>query len=79
MTYQKSYLCHHLHLPVSGSQQRPLSWRLREFMYVDMILRSCHLLPLYESEMLSSKATHVNSLDVFRAYYVNKFELAWEG
>ncbi len=46
---------------------------LMDFIYVHMILWNCHLIPMYGSEVLSRNITHVTSLDVFQAYYVNKF------
>jgi hypothetical protein len=46
---------------------------LVDFIRVDTILRSCHLLPLYGDAMLSRDITHDNSLDVFKTYYLNKY------
>ena len=46
---------------------------LMDFIRVDTILRSCHLLPMYGTEIVSSNMTHATSLDDFRVYYVNKF------
>ena len=46
---------------------------LMDFIDIGTILRSCHLLPVYGKEMISSHITHETSLDAFRAYYVNKF------
>jgi hypothetical protein len=43
---------------------------LGDFVCVDTLLRSCHLLPLSRNEMLSSKVTHLHSLDILGAYYV---------
>jgi hypothetical protein len=44
-----------------------------DFICIDAILRSCHLLPIYGREMISGNITYATSLDVFQAYYVNKF------
>lgn len=46
---------------------------LMNFIYVNTIVRNCHLIPVYGNEMLSRNITHVTSLDVFRTYYLNKF------
>ncbi len=46
---------------------------LIDFIYIHMILWNCHLIPMYRSEVLSRNITHVTSLDVFQAYYINKF------
>jgi hypothetical protein len=46
---------------------------LVDFIRVNTILRSCHLLPLYGNKMLSRDITHNNSLDVFKTYYLNKY------
>ena len=41
--------------------------------YIDAIVRSCHLLPIYGRGMVPRQVTHMTSLDCFQAYYVNKF------
>jgi hypothetical protein len=46
---------------------------LVDFICVNTILRSCHLLPLYGDKVLSRDITHDNSLDVFKTYYLNKY------
>ena len=45
---------------------------LIDFIYIDTILRSCHLLPIY-GDMVPSDITHVSSLNDFKSFYVNKF------
>jgi hypothetical protein len=54
-------------------KKRPDGSPFMDFICIDKILRSCHLLPIYGSEMISSDITHVTSLDMFQAYYVNKY------
>ena len=46
---------------------------LMDFIFVDTILQSCHLLPMYEEVMISSDITHMTSLTNFKIFYVNKF------
>jgi hypothetical protein len=46
---------------------------LMDFIHIDAIVQSCHLLPIYGREMVSRKVTHMTSLDCFQSYYVNKF------
>lgn len=46
---------------------------LVDFICVNTILRSCHLLPLYGNKTLSRDITHDDSLDVFKTYYLNKY------
>jgi len=47
--------------------------RLMDFISIDTILRSCHLLPIYGKEMVPRDITHVTSLESFQVFYVNKF------
>ena len=44
-----------------------------DFIFVDMILQSCHLLPMYGEVTILSDVTHVTSLTNFKIFYVNKF------
>ena len=44
-----------------------------DFIFVNAILRSCHLLPIYGGEMVPSGISHVTCLEDFRVFYVNKF------
>lgn len=46
---------------------------LVDFIYIDTILRCCHLLPVYGKDMIPDDITDATSLDNFRQYYVNKF------
>ena len=43
-----------------------------DFIPINTILQSCQLLPMYGTDMISSKITHMTSLDIFQVYYVNK-------
>ena len=44
-----------------------------DFIFIDTILRSCHLLPMYREVTILSNVTHVTSLTNFKIFYVNKF------
>ena len=46
---------------------------LMDFIFVDTILRSCHLLPMYREVTILSDVTHMTSLTNFKIFYVNKF------
>ena len=46
---------------------------LMDFIFIDTILRSCHLLPMYGEVMIPSDVTHVTSFTNFKIFYVNKF------
>lgn len=41
--------------------------------HIDSLIRAAHLIPLYGPNPLPSNFDHSNSLDAFRAYYVNKY------
>ncbi|KAK7681444.1 hypothetical protein QCA50_015536 [Cerrena zonata] len=41
--------------------------------HIDSLVRAAHLIPRYGSEFIPSNFDHFDSLDAFRAYYVNKF------
>ena len=43
------------------------------FIYVDVIVKSCQLLPVYGRGMIPRQVNHMTSLNCFQAYYVNKF------
>jgi hypothetical protein len=43
-----------------------------DFICVEAIVRSCHLLPIFGKEIVSSDITHLTSLNVYQLYYVNK-------
>jgi hypothetical protein len=47
--------------------------RLMDFISIDTILQSCHLLPIYGKEMVLRDITHVKSLESFQVFYINKF------
>lgn len=44
-----------------------------DFIYIDAIVRSCQLLPIYGRGMIPRQVTHMTSLNCFQTYYVNKF------
>jgi len=44
-----------------------------EVVHVDCILRGAHLIPVYGHNRLPIDIQHTNSLDIFQAYYVNKY------
>ena len=44
-----------------------------DFIYIDAIVRSCQLLPVYRRGMIPHQVNHMTSLNCFQAYYVNKF------
>jgi hypothetical protein len=48
------------------------SW-LIDFISIDTILWSCHLLPIYGKEMVLRDITHMTSLESFQVFYINKF------
>jgi len=45
----------------------------RTVLHVDSILRGAHLIPVYSSEKLPLDFHYLYSLDLFEAYYVNKY------
>jgi len=49
------------------------SKRDRTVLHVDSILRGAHLIPVYSSEKLPLDFHYSYSLDLFEAYYVNKY------
>ena len=44
-----------------------------EVIHVDCILRGAHLIPVYGPECLPSDLHYSDTLNNFRAYYVNKY------
>ncbi|KAE9408437.1 hypothetical protein BT96DRAFT_771939, partial [Gymnopus androsaceus JB14] len=44
-------------------------------LHLDSLLRGIHLIPMYGSRALprSRRLAHYNSLDIFTAFYVNRF------
>jgi hypothetical protein len=46
---------------------------IRQIIHLDTIVRAAHLIGVYGDKFLPRKLTFDRSLDVFRAYYVNKF------
>ena len=44
-----------------------------DFIYIDAIVQSCQLLPIYGRGMIPCQVTHMTSFNCFQAYYVNKF------
>jgi hypothetical protein len=46
---------------------------LMDFICIDTILRSCHLLPVFGGELISPDITDATSLSDFHVYYVNKY------
>ncbi|KAI6031144.1 hypothetical protein PISMIDRAFT_88613 [Pisolithus microcarpus 441] len=44
-----------------------------EVVHVHSILRGAHLIPVYGCTHLPADVQYTNSLDVFQAYYVNKY------
>ena len=44
-----------------------------DFIYIDTIVQSCQLFPIYGRGMIPCQVTHMTSLNCFQAYYVNKF------
>lgn len=49
--------------------------RIQSVIHIDSILRNAHLLPLYGEDLLPAEdqVNFSNSLDIFTAYYVNKY------
>lgn len=47
--------------------------RDRSVIHLDSFLRGAHLIPVYGNLRLPLDFKHYNSLDVFKAYYVNKY------
>jgi len=47
--------------------------REMEVVHVHSILRGAHLIPVYGHDRVPPDLQHTESLDVFRAYYVNKY------
>ncbi len=41
--------------------------------HVDCIFCVAHLIPLFGDSFIPDDVTHVNSLDSFKAFYVNRF------
>ena len=44
-----------------------------EVVHINCILRGAHLIPVYGHNCLPIDIRHTNSLDIFQAYYVNKY------
>ena len=51
----------------------PNSVRLRGVISVETIVRAAHLIPAYGPDFLPSRFDANDALDVFVAYYVNKY------
>ncbi|CAK5280852.1 unnamed protein product [Mycena citricolor] len=47
--------------------------RIRDIVHIDTILRSAHLLPIFGNEFLPHRIKHTDSLDNFKAFYINKY------
>jgi hypothetical protein len=47
--------------------------RVIDIIHIDSILRRAHLIPIYGGKHLPRGFKHTDSLDSFRAYYVNKY------
>lgn len=47
--------------------------RVPGVIHVDSILRGVHLIPVYGDDYIPRKVSLENSLDLYKAYYVNKF------
>jgi hypothetical protein len=47
--------------------------RDRSVLHLDSFLRGAHLIPVYQNHRLPLDFKHHDSLDVFNAYYVNKY------
>ncbi|EKM57346.1 uncharacterized protein PHACADRAFT_172980 [Phanerochaete carnosa HHB-10118-sp] len=47
--------------------------RIKGVVHVDTIVRGAHLLPVFGDEFVSHTLEHTDSLDAFRAFYVNKY------
>ncbi|KAH9957482.1 hypothetical protein BGW80DRAFT_1185947 [Lactifluus volemus] len=45
----------------------------KSVVHLDALLRTAHLIPVYGTERLPLEIDAINSLDTFRAYYVNKY------
>jgi len=41
--------------------------------HVESIVRGAHLIPVYGDDMVPRHISFINSLDSYKAYYVNKF------
>jgi hypothetical protein len=41
--------------------------------HIDCIFRAAHLLPIFGNTFVSEDITHMNSLDCFKGFYVNRF------
>ena len=47
--------------------------REMEVVHLHSILRGAHLIPVYGHDYIPRDIQHMESLDIFRAYYVNKY------
>lgn len=47
--------------------------RVMEVIHIDALLRSAHLLPIPGEDRIPANVNHTQTLDIFRAFYVNKF------
>lgn len=41
--------------------------------HIDCIFRAAHLLPIFGDSFVPENITHMNSLDCFKGFYVNRF------
>lgn len=41
--------------------------------HIDCIFRAAHLIPIFGNSFVSDEITHVNVLDSFKGFYVNRF------
>ncbi|KIM61208.1 hypothetical protein SCLCIDRAFT_122526 [Scleroderma citrinum Foug A] len=44
-----------------------------EVVHIDCILQGVHLIPVYGHDQLPTDIQHRDTLDIFKAYYVNKY------
>ncbi|KAF8171241.1 hypothetical protein K438DRAFT_200396 [Mycena galopus ATCC 62051] len=47
--------------------------RIVDLIHIDSILRGAHLIPVFGEDYLPRRFKYSESLDSFRAYYINKY------